>query len=84
LVYDLVYDLVCMEVVKVPRMMVEIDDRLLGEAKRLSGSRTKRATIEAALRELVRRRKAAELARLAGRVEIALTQRDLRAMREGR
>lgn len=67
-----------------PRMMVEIDDRLLEEAKRLSGTRTKRATIEAALRELVRRRKAAELARLAGKVKIALTPRDLREMREGR
>ena len=63
---------------------VEIDDRLLEEAKRLSGTRTKRATIEAALRELVRRRKAAELARLAGKVKIALTPRDLREMREGR
>ncbi len=65
-------------------MMVEIDDRLLEEARRLSGTRTKRAAIETALRELVRRRRAAELARLAGKVEIALTPRGLRAMREGR
>jgi len=65
-------------------MMVEIDDRLLEEARRLSGTRTKRAAIETALRELVRRRRAAELARLAGKVEIALTPRELRAMREGR
>ena len=67
-----------------PRMMVEIDDTLLEEARRVSGARTKRATIEAGLRELVRRRKAGELARLVGKVEIALTPRDLRAMREGR
>ncbi len=67
-----------------PRMMVEIDDRLLEEARRLSGARTKKAAIEAALRELVRRRKSGELARLAGKVEIALTRRDLRTMREGR
>lgn len=67
-----------------PRMMVELDDRLLEEAKRLTGARTKRAAIETALRELVRRRKAAGLARLAGKVPIALTQRDLQAMREGR
>jgi Arc/MetJ family transcription regulator len=67
-----------------PRMMVEIDDTLLEEARRVSGTRTKRATIEAGLRELVRRRNAAELARLGGKVEIALTPRDLRAMREGR
>ncbi len=67
-----------------PRMMVEIDDRLLEEARRLSGARTKKAAIEAALRELVRRRKSGELAGLAGKVDIALTRRDLRAMREGR
>jgi len=68
----------------VPRMMVELDDRLLDEAKRLTGARTKRAAIETALEELVRRRKAAALSKLAGKVPIALTRRDLRVMREGR
>jgi Arc/MetJ family transcription regulator len=67
-----------------PRMMVELDDRLLAEAKRVTGARTKRAAIETALEELVRRRKAAELAKLAGKVPIRLTQRALRVMREGR
>ncbi len=67
-----------------PRMMVELDDRLLAEAQRVTGARTKRATIEAALEELVRRRKAAELAKLAGKVPIRLTQRALRVMRKGR
>lgn len=67
-----------------PRMMVELDDRLVAEAKRVTGVRTKRAAIETALKELVRRRRAAELAKLAGKVPIRLTQRALRAMREGR
>ncbi len=67
-----------------PRMMVELDDRLLEEAKRLSGARTKRAAIEAALRELVRRHKSAGLAKLGGKVDIRLTRRDLDAMRAGR
>ncbi len=67
-----------------PRMMVQLDDRLLEEVKRLTGARTKRAAIEAALAELVRRRKAAELAKLASKVPIRLTRRELRAMREGR
>jgi Arc/MetJ family transcription regulator len=65
-------------------MMVELNDRLLAEAKRLTGAPTKRAAIEAALEELVRRRKAAELAKLAGKVPIRLTRRTLRAMRERR
>jgi len=65
-------------------MMVELDDLLLAEAKRLTGARSKRAAIETALVELIRRRKAAELARFAGKVRIRLTQRALRAMREDR
>lgn len=67
-----------------PRMMVQVDDRLLAEAKRLTGARTKRAAIETALAELVRRRKAAELAKMAGKVSLRLTQRDLHEMRQGR
>lgn len=76
-VYSEVYELM-------PRMMVQLDDQLLAEVKRLTGARTKRAAIETALAELVRRRKAAELAKLAGKVPIRLTRRELRAMREGR
>lgn len=67
-----------------PRMMVELDDSLLDQAKRLSGARTKRAAIELALRELIRHRKAAELARMAGRIDIRLTRHDIQIMREAR
>ncbi|MBM3471240.1 MAG: type II toxin-antitoxin system VapB family antitoxin [Armatimonadetes bacterium] len=67
-----------------PRMMVTIDDALLAEARRLTGARTKRETIEIALREAVRRRKLAELAAMAGRVDIRLTRRRLDAMRTER
>jgi len=67
-----------------PRMMVQLDDDLLAEARRLTGARTKRAVIETALVELVRRRKAAELATLAGKIPIRLTRRELRVMREDR
>jgi len=72
------------EVYAVPRMMVTIDDALLAEARRLTGARTKRETIEIALREAVRRRKLAELAAMAGRVDIRLTRRRLDAMRTER
>ncbi len=70
--------------IPMPRMMVQLDDHLLAEVKRLTGARTKRAAIETALAELVRRRKAAELATFAGKIPIRLTRRELRAMREGR
>ncbi len=64
-----------------PRMMIEIDDRLLEEARRLSGARTKEAAIEAALREWCAGERAGSSP---GRVDITLTRRDLRTMREGR
>jgi|GEM_PF-414133 len=80
----LVYDRVYREVYDMPRIMVMIDDALLAEARRLTGARTKRETIEIALREAVRRRKLAELATMAGRVDIRLTRRQLDAMRTGR
>ncbi len=67
-----------------PRMMVQLDDKLLAEAQRLTGARTKRAAIETALAELIRRRRAAELATFAGKIPIRLTRRELRKMRESR
>jgi Arc/MetJ family transcription regulator len=80
-----VYSLVYLEVhILMPRMMVQLDDRLLAEAQRLTGARTKRAAIETALAELVRRRKGAELAAFAGRIPMRLSRRELRTMREGR
>lgn len=66
------------------RMMVELDDCLLDEVVLLTGARTKRAAIEIALVELVRRRKVTELVNLAGKVPMRLTHRDLRVMRGGR
>ena len=81
----MMYSVVYSEVyVLMPRMMVRLDDRLLAEAKRLTGARTKRAAIETALAELVRRRKAAELAAFAGKIPMRLSRRELRAMREDR
>lgn len=81
----MMYSVVHSEVYQsMPRMMVQLDDHLLAEVKRLTGARTKRAAIETALAELVRRRKAADLAKLAGKVRIRLTYRQLRGMREGR
>lgn len=67
-----------------PRMMVEIDDRLLTEARRLCGAPTKRQTIEVALRELIRRHRLIELAAMGGTVPVKLTRADLRGMRERR
>lgn len=63
------------------RTNIEIDDALLAEAQRLAGTRTKRATVEFALAELVRRRRAKGMLALRGNVEFDL---DLDAARGGR
>jgi Arc/MetJ family transcription regulator len=63
------------------RTNIEIDDELLAEAMALTGEPTKRATVEAALRTLIRLRgQAAAIERLKGMG----WEGDLDAMREGR
>lgn len=46
-----------------------IDDRLLDQARTLGGYRTKRETVNEALREFIQRRQRTALAALAGRIE---------------
>jgi Arc/MetJ family transcription regulator len=46
-----------------------IDDELLEQAKSVGGYKTKRETVNEALREFIKRRQRVELARLFGKVE---------------
>jgi len=46
-----------------------IDERLLEEAQKIGGQRTKRATVNEALQEYVQRRKQAKIVELFGTVE---------------
>jgi Arc/MetJ family transcription regulator len=46
-----------------------IDDRLLEEARRIGGQRTKKATVTEALEEYIQRRKQAKILKLFGTVE---------------
>ena len=46
-----------------------IDDRLLDQARSVGGYRTKRETVNEALREFIQRRQRLELAKLAGKIE---------------
>jgi Arc/MetJ family transcription regulator len=50
------------------RTNIEIDDELLAEAQRYAGTPTKRATVDLALRELVRRRERQRVLELHGAV----------------
>jgi len=51
------------------RTNIVIDDELLAEAQRLCGATTKRATVEFALQEVVRRRERRKMLDLRGKVE---------------
>jgi Arc/MetJ family transcription regulator len=63
------------------RTNIEIDDKLMKEAQRLSGLKTKRAVVDAALRMFVRVQHQKDVLELAGKVK---WEGDLDAMREGR
>lgn len=51
------------------RTNIEIDDRLMREAMRASGQRTKRSVVETALRLLVQTASQAGIRRLRGKVD---------------
>lgn len=68
-------NLVCM------RTNIEIDDDIMREAQRLTGARTKRETVDLALRELVARHRQLGVLELRGRV---LWEGDLAESRRGR
>jgi Arc/MetJ family transcription regulator len=62
------------------RTNIDIDDRLMREAMRASGKRTKRATVEAGLRLFVQTGAQAKIRRLRGKIQ---WQGDLEASRLG-
>lgn len=63
------------------RTNIDIDDKLLSDAIRLSGAKTKREAVELGLRTLVRLRQQEELRKLRGKLD---WQGDLEAMRTDR
>ncbi|MGA8443536.1 MAG: type II toxin-antitoxin system VapB family antitoxin [Candidatus Sulfotelmatobacter sp.] len=63
------------------RTNIEIDDRLIRQAMKRSGSRTKRATVETALRLLVKTHSQTAIRRLRGKVD---WEGNLEDSREGR
>ena len=63
------------------RTNIDIDANLMEEAQRLSGLKTKRAVIDAALRMFVRVKRQTDILNLAGKVR---WEGNLDEMREGR
>jgi Arc/MetJ family transcription regulator len=64
------------------RRTVVIDDKLLEEARQVLGTRGVRDTVEAGLREAVRRRRLEELRCSLGKVELNLTPEELARLRD--
>lgn len=63
------------------RTNIDIDDRLIRQAMRSSGARTKRAAVEEGLRLLIRTRGQRSIRRLRGHIE---WEGDLDRSRQGR
>ena len=55
------------------RTTLVLDEALLEEVRALSGAKSKRAAVEKALEEFVRRRKARRLIELEGKLDLAFT-----------
>jgi Arc/MetJ family transcription regulator len=66
------------------RRTVVIDDNLLDEARQALGTRSIRATIEAGLREAIRKQRLEELRRSLGTLDLNLTAKDLERLRNER
>ena len=63
------------------RTNIVIDEELFGQAKRLTGLKTKRAVVEEALRTLIRLKEQSQVRDLRGKLR---WEGDLDSMREGR
>ena len=62
---------------------VIIDDKLLDEAMRVSGAKTKKEAITTGLRELIRRKNLEALRQELGTFDLALSLGDLEKLRNG-
>jgi Arc/MetJ family transcription regulator len=64
------------------RFTTTLDDKLLDEAKRVMATRTKWETIEAALREVIRRNKLRKALENKGRLPLGFSRKDVLTRRE--
>ncbi len=64
------------------RLTATLDDQLLEEALRAMSTRTKRETIEAALREVVRRARARKALEHKGSLQLGFSREDLLRRRD--
>jgi Arc/MetJ family transcription regulator len=58
------------------RTTLVIDERLLNEAKELSGAKTKKEAVHVALEEFIKKKKARKLLELEGKMELSFTLKE--------
>ncbi|MFH1703847.1 MAG: type II toxin-antitoxin system VapB family antitoxin [Nitrospirota bacterium] len=58
------------------RTTLAIDERLLNEAKELSGAKTKKEAVQIALEEFIKKKKARKLLELEGKMELSFTLKE--------
>lgn len=66
------------------RSTIDIDDRLLEEAMKLTKARTKKELVGKALAELIRKERIERLRKKLGRMELEISLKDLEKMRSER
>lgn len=64
------------------RTTMAINERLLEEARELSGAKTKKEAVEIALHEFIRRRKAQKLLDLEGKVDLSFSLKEFLGRRK--
>lgn len=64
------------------RSTIDIDERLLEEAKKLTRLRTKKEVVNLSLKELIRKKRREDLADLFGSSIVDITLKDLEKLRE--
>ncbi|GAH21109.1 unnamed protein product [marine sediment metagenome] len=63
------------------RSTIDIDERLFGEAKKLTRLKTKKAVVNLSLKELIRKKRREHLADLFGSSVVDITLKDLERLR---
>ena len=64
------------------RTTLDIDEKLLKKAMKITGAKTKKAVVEEGLNELLQRKLRQELIAMAGKTELTITLDELLKMRE--
>ena len=65
------------------RMTITMDEKVVNEARDLLKTRTKRETIETALKEVIKQKKREKALEHCGKIEIEIDQEGLQAYRDG-